>query len=316
MCLQGLHLLCLTQDLDSLPVGPLPGQGAGALQVILALPQLAADGAVEEDEAEHRAEEVGGGHPQHDVQLPGDDGVVGVLALARVVVRVRVVVVLHADQEERGRCGDQGEPPQGEDDVLHPAPGHHHLGLEGEADGQVALDAQGRDVEDGGRGAALEDVVVQAAHGLAKQPGHVLPQAVEVKGQAEEDDEVGHRHAGQVEVGGGLHVLEVLDDEDGHGVAGHPDDEDEDADDGDGDEGGGGEQGALVVVLVGAVVVHDLCYGGVRVQLGSGPGHGDLQGCGYVWNEDSTQTGGWGENMRREWSFTSDSWVSKYSINI
>ncbi len=124
---------------------------------------------------------------------------------------------------------------------MDPASGHQYLAPEGEADGQVALNAQGRDVKDGGRGAALKDVVIEATHCLPKQPGHVFPQAVEVKGQTEEDDEVRHRHAGQVEVGGGLHVLEVLDDEDGHGVARHPNDEDEDANDSDRDESGGGE---------------------------------------------------------------------------
>lgn len=229
------------------------------MQVIFALPQLAPDGAVEEDEAEHGAEKVGGGHPEHDVQLPGDDGVVGVLALPRIVVRVCDIVVLHPNQEECGSCRNQGETPQGEDDVLDPASGHHHLALEGEADGHVALNAQSRDVEDGGRGAALKDVVIEAAHRLSKQPGHVLPQAVQVKGQAEEDDEVRHSHAGQVEVGGGLHIFEMLDDEDGHGVTRHPDDENKNADDSDGDEGGSREQRALVVVVFCVVLVHGLC---------------------------------------------------------
>lgn len=267
----------LTQDLHCLPVGPFTGQSARALQIIFAFPQLAPDGAVEEDEAEHWAEEVGGGHPQHDVQLPRADGVAGVLALARVEVRMRLVVVLHGDQEERGGGGDQGEHPQGEDDVLHPASGHHHLAAQGEADGQVALDAQRRDVEDAGRGAALEDVVVEAAHGLAKQPGHVLPQAVQVKGQAHEDDQVRHGHAGQVQVGGGFHVLEMLDDEDGHGVARHTHDEDEDADDGDGDEGGRREEGSLVVVVVHAVRIADLRPVNMGVHFGSGPGHHKLR---------------------------------------
>lgn len=268
----------LTQDFHCLPVRPLAGQSAGTLQVVLAFPQLAPDGTVEEDEAQHGAEEVGGGHPDHDVQLAGADGVAGVLALPRVVVRVRFVVVLHANQEESGSRGDQGEAPQRQNDVLDPASGHHHLAPEGEADGQVALDTQGRDVEDGGRGAAFEDVVIEAAHGFAEQPRHVLPQAVEVKGQAEEDDEVGHGHAGQVEVGGGFHVLEILDDEDGHGVASHANDEDEDADDRDGDEGGRGEEGALVVVVVRGVLVHGVCCGSMEVHLGSGPGHSNLSG--------------------------------------
>lgn len=254
-------------------VGPLPGQCAGPLHVVFALPQLAADGAVEEDEAEHRAEEVGGGHPQHDVQLSGADGVAGVLTLTLVVVGVCVVIVLHPHQEERGGCGDQGEAPQGEDDVLDPASGHHDFAPEREADGQVALDAQRGDVEDGGRGAALKDVVVEATHRLPENPRHVFPQPVEVKGQAEEDNKVRHRHAGQVQVGGGLHVLEVLDDEDGHGVAGHSDDEDEDADDCNRDEGGGGKQGALVVVVVCVVLLHGLRYTSMKVNWRSGPGY-------------------------------------------
>ena len=146
--------------------------------------------------------------------------------------------------------------------------------MQREADGDVALHAERRDVQDGGVGAALVDVVVQPAHRLAEEPGHVLPEAVEVEGQAEEDEQVGDGHAGQVEVGGGLHVLEALDDEDGHGVARHAHHEDEDADDGDGDQGGGGEQGALVVVVVGGVVVHAVGAAGVGLHLGSGPRHG------------------------------------------
>lgn len=218
-------------------VGSLSGKSAGPLHVIFAFPQLAPYGAVKEDETEHRAEEVGGGHPQHDVQLSRTDGVAGVLALTRVVVGVSLIVVLHPYQEERGGCRDQGKAPQCEDDVLDAASGHHDLAPEWEADGQVALNAQGGDVKDSGRGAALKDVMVEPTHRLPKNPGNVFPQAVEVKGQTEEDNKVRHCHAGQVQVGGGLHVLEVLDDEDGHGVAHHPYDEDEDAYDCDRDEG-------------------------------------------------------------------------------
>lgn len=267
----------LTQNLDGLPVWPLTGQSTGALQIIFAFPQLAPNGAVEEDEAKHRAEKVGGGHPEHDVQLPRADGVAGVLALLpSTVVRVCVIVVLHSNQEECGSCRNQGEPPQGEDDVLDPAFGHQNLAPEGEADGQVALDAQGRDVKDGGRGAALKDVVIEPAHRLPKQPGNVLPQAVEVKGQAEEDDEVRHRHAGQVEVGGGFHVLEMLDDEDGHGVACHANDEDEDADDSDRDEGGCWEEGPLVVMVVHVVSDRGLRSTSMKVHWRAGWGHSNL----------------------------------------
>lgn len=196
------------------------------------------------------------------MQLSRDDSVVGVLALPRVVIWVCFVVILDPYQEERGSCRDQGETPQGKDDVLDPASGHHHLASEGEADGQVALDAQCRDVKDRGRSAALKDVVIQAAHDFPKKPGHILPQAVQIKWQAQEDDEVRHCHAGEIEVGGSLHVLEALDDEDGHGIACHPDNENKDADDSDRDKGGGGEQGALVVVVI--YVVHVLCSTSMR----------------------------------------------------
>lgn len=211
------------------------------------------------------------------MELSRADGVAGVLALTRVEVRVRFVVILHADQEESGCCREQSEAPQRKDDVLNPPSGHHYFAPQGEADGQVALDAQSRDVEDGGRGAAFEDVVVEAAHGLPEQPGHVLPQAVQVKGQAQEDNEVGHCHAGQVQVGCGLHVFEVLNDEDSQGVARHPNDEDKDADGGDGDEGGSREEGPLVVVVFIYVVwVHGHCSTCMKVQLRSGPGHTTL----------------------------------------
>ncbi len=255
---------------------PFTGQSTGTLQVIFAFPQLAPNGAVKEDETEHWAEKVGGGHPQHDVQLAGADSVAGVFALPSAVVWVCVIVIFHPNKEKCGSCRNQSKTPQSEDDALDSASGHHHLAPEGKANGQVALDAQGRDVKDGGRRAALKNVVIEAAHRLPKQPGHILPQTVEVKGQAEEDDKVRHRHAGQVEVSGGLHVLEVLNDEDGHGVAHHPDDENEDADDSDRDEGGGWEQGALIVVVVCVVVVHGLCCTSMKVHLRSGPGHANL----------------------------------------
>lgn len=161
---------------------PFSDQSTRTLQVIFAFPQFAPNGAIEENEAEHRAEEVGGRHPDHYVQLSRADGIAGVLALPCVVVRVCVIVILYPNQEECGSCRNQGEPPQGWDDVLDPASGHHNFAPEGETDGQVALDAQGCDVKDGGRGAALKNVMVEAAHRLSKQPGHILPQAIEVKG--------------------------------------------------------------------------------------------------------------------------------------
>lgn len=126
-------------------------------------------------------------------------------------------------------------------------------------------------MKDGGRSAPLKHVVIETAHSFTENPWYVLPQAVEVEGQAEEDDEIRDSHAGQVQVGGGLHVLESLNDEDGHGVAHHAHNEDKDADDGDRDEGGGGEERALIVV----VLVHRM-----KLQLGSAPGHAKVNAAG------------------------------------
>ena len=235
----------------------LPPHGVGPPQVLPGPPQLAPDGPVEEEQAEHGAEEVGGGDPDGGAEQARGHGVGRGLALERGVLGLRGVLVLHPHQHQHGPGGEEGEGPERHDHRLHPPLGHHHLGLEREADGQVALHAERRDVQDGGVGAALVDVVRQPAHQLPEHPGRVLPQAVQVKGQAEEDEQVRHGHAGQVEVGGGLHVLEALDDEDGHGVAQHAHEEEEQADDGDGDEGGGGEEGAPVVMMVlGVRVLH------------------------------------------------------------
>lgn len=68
----------------------------------------------------------------------------------------------------------------------------------------------------------------------------------------------------------------MLDDEDGHGVARHPDDEDKNADNSDRDEGGSGEQRPLVVVVILVVLAHGLCSSSMKVHLQSGPGHAKL----------------------------------------
>lgn len=69
------------------------------------------------------------------MQLSRADGVAGVLTLSHVVVRVRLVVILHPDQEEGGRGGQQREPPQGNYDVLHSAFGHYYFAPKREANG-------------------------------------------------------------------------------------------------------------------------------------------------------------------------------------
>ena len=61
-------------------------------------------------------------------------------------------------------------------------------------------------------------------------------------------------HAGKVQVCGCLHVFEALDDENGHGVASHTNNEEQNTDHGDWDEGGGWKQRTFVVVFI-----HDVC---------------------------------------------------------
>lgn len=215
-----------------------------------ALPQLASNGPVQPEQTKHRAEEVGGRHPDGCMEKAGVDGVARVLALACGGVMRRLVLIFHTHQEEHRSGGEQGEDPQCQNDILHPTFAYGSLGFERKADGQVTLHAQHSYVKDGCVGATLVEVVRQTTHQLAEHPGDVLPEAVQVKGEAEEDDQVWYGHAGEVQVGGGLHVLEALDEEDGHGIAGHTDDEKEKANDGDRDEGGSWEQRVPPMVVI------------------------------------------------------------------
>lgn len=105
-------------------------------------------------------------------------------------------------------------------------------------------------MEDGGVGACFIDVVWKTAHQLPEDPRYILPEAVEVEGEAEEDNQVRDGHAGEIQIGGGLHVLEALDNEDGHGVAGYTNDEEQDANGGDRNEGGGWEERVSAMVVL------------------------------------------------------------------
>lgn len=117
-------------------------------------------------------------------------------------------------------------------------------------------------MEDGGVGARFIDVVWKTAHQLPEDPRYILPEAVEVEGEAEEDDQVWYGHAGEIQVGGGLHVLEALDNEDGHGVAGYADDEEQDANGGDRNKGGGWEERVSAMV-----VLHKLLHIDASLQV-------------------------------------------------
>lgn len=159
----------LTRDLDSLAVPLLLQDCVGALQAGVAPPQLLADEAIEDVEADEEQDKVGDGDPEHGGQQAGFHGLWGGLALAG---EVGVVVgLLHADQEEGGAGREEGEGPEDANDSLHPALGDDHLGLEGEADDEVALHGEGGDVEDGAVGAALAEVVGEVAQQLPEDPG-------------------------------------------------------------------------------------------------------------------------------------------------
>lgn len=236
----------LTQDPDCLAVPLLAEERAGAPQAGAAPPQLAADAGVEDAEAGDGQHEVAGGDPEHGGQQAGLQRLRGGLALA---AEVSVVVgLLHADQEEEGASGEQGKGPKDTDGGFHPALGDDHLGFEGEADGEVALHGEGGDVEDGAVGAALAEVVREAAQQLPEDPGSGAPEAVEVEGQPHEDEQVRDGHAAQVEVGGGLHVSAAANDQHREDIARHADHEEPQADGRDGNEHPHGERQAQPLV--------------------------------------------------------------------
>lgn len=236
----------LTQDPDGLAVPLLPEERAGAPQAGVAPPELAADEAVEDAEAGDGQHEVAGGDPEHGGQQAGAQRLRGGLALAAEVGAV--VGLLHAHQEEEGAGGEQGKSPKDTDGGFHPALGDDHLGLEGEADGEVALHGEGGDVQDGAVGAALAEVVREAAQQLPEDPGPGAPEAVEVEGQPHEDEQVRHGHAAQVQVGGGLHVAVAADDQHREDIARHADHQEPQADGRGGDEHPQGQRQAQPLV--------------------------------------------------------------------
>lgn len=236
----------LTQDPDCLAVPLLPEERAGAPQAGVAPPQLAANEAVEDAEAADGQDEVAGGDPEHGGQQAGLQRLRGGLALA--AEGSVVFGLLHADQEEEGAGGEQGKGPKDTDGGFHPALGDDHLGFEGEADGEVALHGEGGDVEDCAVGAALAEVVREAAQQLPEDPGPGAPEAVEVEGQPHEDEQVRDGHAAQVEVGGGLHVAVAADDQHREDIARHADHEEPQADGCDGNQHPHGQHQAQPLV--------------------------------------------------------------------
>lgn len=204
-------------------------------------PELPPDEAVQHGQAKHGQEKEDAGGPDHDGEQPRADGILCGSALVG-AQGVRAVLVLDPHQDEDGAGADEGDGPEDEDDQLDLPLGDDDFSSQGEADGHVPLHAERRDVEDGGVGAALADELEELAQEIPEVPGPVLPEAEEVQGHAEEDEQVREGHAGQVEVGGGPHVPEPRHHQHGHEVADDPDDEEQDAGDGDAGEHGHGEQ--------------------------------------------------------------------------
>lgn len=147
----------------------------------------------------------------------------------RAAVKVRdrgdAGVLLDAHQKEEGPCGEQRHRPERSDECADAAPGDEDAGAERAADGEVALDAERRHVQQRGVGAALAHVKREAAEQLPEHPGPRAPEAVQVEGEPEQDEQVGYGHAAQVQVGGGPHVPVAPDQQHRHHVAAHPDGE-------------------------------------------------------------------------------------------
>lgn len=207
----------------------------------LSPPELPPDEAVQHGQAKDGQEKEDAGGPDHDGEEPRADGVLRGAALVG-AQGVGAVLVLDPHKDEDGAGANEGDGPEDEDDQLDLPLGDDHLRAQGEADGDVPLHAEGGDVEDGGVGAALADELEELAEEVPEVPGPVLPEAEQVQGHAEEDEQVGERHAGQVEVGGGPHVPKPRHHQHGHQVAEDPDDEEDHAGHRDAGEHGRGEE--------------------------------------------------------------------------
>lgn len=84
----------------------------------------------------------------------------------------------------------------------------HGVSSQRTADGQIALDGEGGDGENGGVGGGLGRPAAEDAEALAEDVGIALPEHVELLRQAEhEQQQVGDGETEEVEVGGRVHVL-------------------------------------------------------------------------------------------------------------
>lgn len=127
-------------------------------------------------------EEDGRGHQESVVQFPlqGAGGRLGDVHVELVLLVDDTQLVSHAD-------GGQGrQNPDGHDEFYGPGQPGHGVGLQGVADGQVSLDGESRDGEDGCVGGRLGHEPPEDAEDLAEEVRILVPKMVDVLGETEE----------------------------------------------------------------------------------------------------------------------------------
>ena len=204
-----------------------------------AVAQVGGQWAHEQDPGDEAVQHGGHGQRQHveqcevqevdrHVEVPGH----AVAARHHHAVGVHRLIRVH--QEEPHDAVQRGGDPDASDDPLGARHGADELGLDGVADGDVALDGEGGDGAGGHVDAQVLQVGDAQAAAVAVDPeGHHIGDVGQAGGQ--QHDEVGHGQADQVAVGGSDHVLGAQNHQDHHDVAGdaHAADErgEEDGDD-------------------------------------------------------------------------------------
>lgn len=201
----------LTQHLDGLPMVPLPVPRIGTLDIPFGPPQLPPNEPIEEAHTNQGQEEIQRRDPGHCLQETRLDSLLCKLTF----------LALHLEDKENRGGRYHGDYPESHDNQLNPLLGDQHLGLEREANSQVAFHAEGGYVENGSIRASLAQIELEAAQEVPKHERAVPPEAVEVKGQASKDQDVRKSHAREIEVGGGPHLLALLKHKDGGQVPEH-----------------------------------------------------------------------------------------------
>lgn len=152
-------------------------------------PALSADESIQQSQAEHWQEEINGGDPGHHLEQPHAGHVLNGPALLALLGQA-AFGVFHTEEEEDGAGGQEEAAPQHQDEPFHWALGDGRFGFQGKADGEVPLHAHNGDVQDGAVCVCFAQVNEELAEKIPKYVGLVLPKAVEVQRQAEENQDV------------------------------------------------------------------------------------------------------------------------------